>query len=66
MSNFLPFISEHIRQRILLINEPEPEIQKLSIIFKIVCCPPFALLTCDNCGCLTLDQGIRSHGVDTS
>ena len=24
------------------------------------------LLTCDTCGCLTLDQGIRSHGVDTS
>ena len=24
------------------------------------------VLTCDTCGCLTLDQGIRSHGVDTS
>ena len=26
--------------------------------------PPY-LLTCDTCGCLILDQGIRSHGVDT-
>ena len=33
----------------------------LLIIIGILTCD-----TCDTCGCLTLGQGIRSHGVDTS
>ena len=34
--------------------------------YYLICFSICITCTCDTCGCLTLDQGIRSHGVDTS
>ena len=36
---------------------------KLLSTQRVNICPRTEILTC---GCLTLDQGIRSHGMDTS
>ena len=39
---------------------------RLDEFYSVISFMQVYLLTCDTCGCLTLDQGIRSHGVDTS